>query len=342
MLNLWNWEKFGDLTPEQSVELAQSVLDCYMSTNEDIMIGEFVNYISDNPPYGVLECVGQTLSNISYPQLAAALPDTFDNGDGTFTLPDFRGRTLIGAGTGSGLTARDIGDTGGEETHDLVIGEIPSHQHTVTDADITGLFVAPGEVPAVIATTFSLTGAAGGDNPHNNMQPFGVGHIGVRYASPLLNLPTLILQRNIGEVVAMATSAAPTGYLACDGSSHLRVDYPDLYAAIHTTFHTDADHFVTPDMRSRTVIGVGQGAGLTNRSMNDEVGEETHLLTTAETPAHTHGVGRGTTAGAGTGVVRATNQTTTQLTDSTGGGGAHQNMQPSRALQYYIVAENLS
>lgn len=48
----------------------------------------------------------------------------------TFCVPDLRGRAAIGAGTGSGLTARTLGTAGGAENHQLVTSEIPAHNHT--------------------------------------------------------------------------------------------------------------------------------------------------------------------------------------------------------------------
>ena len=48
----------------------------------------------------------------------------------TFYVPDLRGRSPVGAGAGTGLTTRALGATGGAETHQLVTGEIPAHNHT--------------------------------------------------------------------------------------------------------------------------------------------------------------------------------------------------------------------
>lgn len=304
------------------------------------MIGEFVSYLTADPPFGVLPCIGQTLSDAAYPQLAAAIDPAFDNGDGTFTLPDFRGRTMIGAGTGTGLTARNLGDSGGEETHTLTTAEIPSHAHTDDSTKITGVFVAPGEVPAVVSTLPGSTGNTGGGGAHNNMQPWAVGTIGVRYASPLMTNVTL--QRTVGEIVAMARSSAPTGYLPCDGSSHLRTDYPELYAAIDALYKTDADHFVTPDLRGRTIIGAGTGSGLTARTINQAVGTETHALTDAQMPQHSHTIVTAGAAGnSSTTVARGNSSNLSSMnTGQEGSGTAHPNMQPSRVQPYYIVAQS--
>jgi microcystin-dependent protein len=49
----------------------------------------------------------------------------------TITLPDMQGRTVIGTGTGSGLTARTHGAKLGTETHVLTEAEMPTHGHQI-------------------------------------------------------------------------------------------------------------------------------------------------------------------------------------------------------------------
>lgn len=44
-------------------------------------------------------------------------------------IPDLRGRAIIGAGTGSGLTARALGALVGTETHTITTAQMPSHNH---------------------------------------------------------------------------------------------------------------------------------------------------------------------------------------------------------------------
>ena len=48
----------------------------------------------------------------------------------SYTAPDLRGRTVVAAGTGSGLTARTLGDVVGEEKHKLTEAELAAHRHT--------------------------------------------------------------------------------------------------------------------------------------------------------------------------------------------------------------------
>lgn len=97
-----------------------------------------------------------------------------------------------------------------------------------------------------------------------------------------------------GTIVSFISNRIPSGWLACDGSAYLRADYPALFYTISTTFGGDdeAQTFNVPDMRSRVVVGASQGPqgpqGLSNMQLADTGGEETHLLTEAEIPAHTH------------------------------------------------------
>ena len=80
------------------------------------------------PPAGWLLCDGSAVSRTTYATLFAAIGTTWGAGDGstTFNLPDLRGRAPIGAGTGSGLSARTLGQVLGVQ--DAVV---PYHRHTM-------------------------------------------------------------------------------------------------------------------------------------------------------------------------------------------------------------------
>lgn len=54
----------------------------------------------------------------------------------------------------------------------------------------------------------------------------------------------------IGAVMAYATLQPPENCLSCDGSSHNREDYPQLYAVLQPDLIDDADTFHTPDIPS--------------------------------------------------------------------------------------------
>jgi len=166
---------------------------------------------------------------------------------------------------------------------------------------------------------------------------------------------------SLGWLVPYITSAPPTGCLPADGSGYLREDYPDLYDALDSAFITDADNFVTPDLRGRAAIGAGEGDALTERFVGETGGEETHQLTTTEMPSHTHGVidpGHSHTLNAAVfrdtgsyGIASGTlnfvafPQTYTTTTgisiQSAGSDAAHNNMMPFLAVNWCVVALEL-
>ena len=52
--------------------------------------------------------------------------------DGQNNTPDLRGRFILGAGKGSGLTDRNLNEKGGTEKHTLSESEIPNHKHNLS------------------------------------------------------------------------------------------------------------------------------------------------------------------------------------------------------------------
>lgn len=145
----------------------------------------------------------------------------------------------------------------------------------------------------------------------------------------------------IGMIFPYVTESPPANVLACDGSEYLRVDYPELFSVLDSVFIVDSDHFTVPDLRGRTVIGAGDGSGLSSRSAGDIGGEETHQLTESELASHVHTIPLTATTLAvepGEVTVQTPVPFFTQNTGSTGGDSAHENMQPFLALNYGILA----
>jgi len=144
----------------------------------------------------------------------------------------------------------------------------------------------------------------------------------------------------IGAIISYATTQLPDGTLACDGATYNKSDYPILYDCLDSAYIIDTSSFRVPDLRSRAVIGVGQGSGLSNRTIDQAVGAETHTLVTSEMPSHSHNY-TGPVINPFTSPGPTPNFSASgpfASTTSTGGDGAHNNMQPSLALKYAIVA----
>lgn len=89
----------------------------------------------------------------------------------------------------------------------------------------------------------------------------------------------------LGSVHPYATFDPPPHWLECDGSTYLKVDYPRLYAVLHPFFIIDADSFVVPDLRQRTVFGVDTPPEF---SIGWEGGAVEVALDVSELPVHAH------------------------------------------------------
>jgi len=145
-------------------------------------VGQIVGYGGTNPPENWLLCDGSAVSRTDYPDLFAIIGVAYGKGDNvtTFNLPDFRGRIMVGAGQGPGLTPKNIGELGGEEQHQLNINEMPSHGHTYQK--FQALLVQTGSsTPCWSGISNAETSNTGGDQPHNNMQPFQVANVIIKY-----------------------------------------------------------------------------------------------------------------------------------------------------------------
>jgi microcystin-dependent protein len=95
-------------------------------------LGEMAYFAGNFAPRGWAKCDGQILPINSNESLFSLLGTTY-GGDGrtTFALPDMRGRALIHAGRGAGLTDRRHGQKLGSETVTMSLSNMPSHNHTL-------------------------------------------------------------------------------------------------------------------------------------------------------------------------------------------------------------------
>lgn len=106
-----------------------------------------------------------------------------------------------------------------------------------------------------------------------------------------------------GTVLDFAGTTAPNGWLMCYGQTVSRSTYANLFAAIGTTYGAGdgSTTFNLPDARGRAVIGkddmggtaagritAAGGHGINGTTLGSTGGAQSHTLTTAQMPSHTH------------------------------------------------------
>jgi microcystin-dependent protein len=138
-------------------------------------------------PKGWAFCDGQLMPLSQNTALFSLLGTTYGgNGTSNFALPNMQGNVPMHPGQGPGLSFHDLGETGGSDTVTLLEFEMPAHFHgfQASSADATdvtpggnqfaagigiGSFGAP---PLSTTLSPSFVAPSGGDQPHNNMQPY--------------------------------------------------------------------------------------------------------------------------------------------------------------------------
>lgn len=167
-----------------------------------------------------------------------------------------------------------------------------------------------------------------------------------------------------GDVKYSVRNTDHDGWMLCDGRSLTRTEYPELFDVIGTAFGSSSGTtFNLPNCQGRVLGAIGQGSGLTNRSLGASVGAETHTLTVGEIPSHTHSINdpghthsyvnqigdqntdnafASETAADQADYNQTTGSSTTGITiQSTGGGGAHNNMQPTLFIGNVFIFSSL-
>jgi microcystin-dependent protein len=141
-------------------------------------------------PKGWAWCDGQLMPLSQNTALFSLLGTTY-GGDGksNFALPDFQGSVPMHPGQGQGLSDHFLGEQSGSETVTLLETEMPAHSHNILAANFPGDIQVPTALTAlsrsaggnafqdnvsqnITQMAFQTLAPVGGDQPHNNMQPY--------------------------------------------------------------------------------------------------------------------------------------------------------------------------
>lgn len=166
-------------------------------------IGQIIVFPYTFAPVNYAFCEGQ-LINISQNQALFTIIGTTYGGNGTsnFALPDMRTRVALGQGQGPGLSNYVLGETAGTESVTLLSSQMPMHNHIASASNIATLGnetagpvagswigdVVDGKTysdqPSNAQFAANVLTQAGGNQPHDNMQPF----LGLHYCIGLYGI----------------------------------------------------------------------------------------------------------------------------------------------------------
>ena len=145
-----------------------------------------------------------------------------------------------------------------------------------------------------------------------------------------------------GSIMPFAGSSAPSGWLLCDGSAYSTSTYSTLYGVVGYTYGSSGSYFRVPDLRNRGIMGKGTDSRF--NTLGEIGGASTHTLTVNEIPPHNHTFSSSTGNESGDGSTRPVSGSKTSELHSgpslgmqnTGGGQAHNILDPYMALNYII------
>lgn len=163
----------------------------YACSGDTPMLGGMCVFAGNFAPRGWALANGQIMSISQNTALFSLLGTTYGgNGQTTFALPDTRGRSVIGAGTGPGLSNYPLGQAGGVETVTLTQAQLPVITPTATvhaqsgagnsDNPSNGVWASlsrqniySNTAPSVTMSPSAVTiNSFGGGEPHENRSPY--------------------------------------------------------------------------------------------------------------------------------------------------------------------------
>jgi len=166
----------------------------------------------------------------------------------------------------------------------------------------------------------------------------------------------------IGEIIMFAGNFAPRGWAFCNGQLLSISENTALFSLLGTTYGGDGRTTMgLPDLRGRCAMHAGTGPGLTPRSLGAKFGDETATITVASMPSHKHTTtlhaestagssnnptgnllgGGGSKFSPSAAAANVTMNAESIVVADTGGGQAHNNIQPVEVVNFIIALQGV-
>jgi microcystin-dependent protein len=267
------------------------------------VLGEITMFAGNFAPRGYAFAEGQLLPIAQHTALFSLYGTTYGgDGETTFALPDLRGRTVVGTGSGPGLPTRVLGETFGENQHTLSASNLPEHNH--------GLSPHGGTTDNAGANP--VTGL-------NNHQPSIALNMEI-------NTVGIFEDVSVGGLARIRINPGAYGQLggvAADGGLLNIASNTAMFSLMGTTYGGDGETtFGMPDFSGRNSVHKVQGPGLTDRNIGQKLGLPEIHLTQSSLPTHNH-------------IKDATDPFST-IIQNAGLGNPADNMQPGLVTNYLV------
>lgn len=269
----------------------------------DTPAGVMMPWPSNTPPDNWLICDGSLVDKDEYPSLFDVIGYSYGSDEedpNMFGLPNLKGKVVVGYNS-SETEFNLLGKIGGSKTHTLLVGEIPSHTHT--------------PVPHTHGTLGALVTNNTGGHSHGG----GTNNAG---------------EHGHNSSIGAAGSHSHSGNTNTAGSHS------------HSELRASTVTYNSVTRASGTLDTVGNVTAVNNSSTSTgSAGSHSHTITTDTEPSHTHSISISpngahshniSTNNDGSHSHNLTIPTSEAEVQATGGGGAHNNLQPYITFNYII------
>jgi len=328
-----------------------------------VNIGEIRMMALNLVPQNCVPCDGTSLPANNYEALYTAIGTKYGStGAGNFNLPDLRGCVPIHRSS-----SFPLGSTGGSELVALTSAQMPPHSHAMFGTTAAATQTTPlqnllaqsanpgiyqSAVPGTQQMSSLAIGNSGDGTSHNNLQPFLAVNF-VIAVLPLIGPPPPYM----GEIRVFPFGFMPFGWLPCTGALLQISQNTALFHLLGTTFGGDGKTtFALPNLQGALPMGAGDGPGRTPRSIGATGGTAAVTLLETHLPTHSHPLAaqsasanasspQANTFAQAVGSTPYVGATSTFAHMSgltiaaTGGGAAHNNLQPYMALNFGIAVQ---